>query len=367
MAVDRKLLEQALTQGQNISNRAVNGQGFDPRGGIPVALAQIATAGIGAFAQNRAKKQLAELEQQEQQAFATKFPQFAGLAAQTTPETRQAAIQAQLGGQIKQQFATPKFSTRDTAQGVVRINEATGEAQPITLGGQPLQPAKKGGTVVNVGGEEPAFRKKLEEGQGTKTSDRIDKIRTDADSAIGVLTNLDTIEENLRNIETTGPLDAPKMFINNLGAQLGLDINLDETASLEQINAASKALSVPLVKQLGVNPTDRDAKIIEATVAGLGKSKQANMALLNVTRQIANKRLAHANIADNLREEGNERQLARKIREYDLNNPIKIPERALEAPILKNGKLDVSKLKKGKIYLKNGIEYEYDGVGFIQK
>ena len=48
---------------------------------------------------------MAELEQQEQQAFATQFPQFAGLSGQTTPETRQAAIQAQLSGQIKQQFA----------------------------------------------------------------------------------------------------------------------------------------------------------------------------------------------------------------------------------------------------------------------
>ena len=93
--VDRRLLQQALQQGQQISARAVSGEGFDPRGGIGVAVAQIATAGIGAFAQNRAKKQLAELDQKQQQDFATQFPQFANLAGQLSPETRQAAIQAQ--------------------------------------------------------------------------------------------------------------------------------------------------------------------------------------------------------------------------------------------------------------------------------
>lgn len=105
--VDRKLLQQALAQGQQISQAAATGQGFDPRGGVGVLAAQLATAGIGAFAQNKARKQLAELEQQQQAAFGQQFPQFAGLAGQTTPETRQAAIQAQLTGQIKRQFERP--------------------------------------------------------------------------------------------------------------------------------------------------------------------------------------------------------------------------------------------------------------------
>jgi hypothetical protein len=103
--VDRRLLQQALQQGQQISAQAVSGRGFDPRGGVGVLAAQLATAGIGAFAQNRARKQLAEQEQQAQQAFSAQFPQFASLAGQLTPETRQALIAKQLGGQIAQQFA----------------------------------------------------------------------------------------------------------------------------------------------------------------------------------------------------------------------------------------------------------------------
>lgn len=104
-SVDRRLLQQALQQGQDISRRAVSGRGFDPRGGVGVLAAQLATAGIGAFAQNRARKQIAEQEKASQEAFATQFPQFAGLAGQLTPETRQAVISKQLSGQLAQQFA----------------------------------------------------------------------------------------------------------------------------------------------------------------------------------------------------------------------------------------------------------------------
>jgi hypothetical protein len=101
--VNRKLLQQALQRGQQLSQRAISGQGFDPRGGVGVALAQIATAGIGAFAQNRARKQLAELEQQEQQTFARQFPQLGELAGQLSPETRQALILKR----VSSQFETP--------------------------------------------------------------------------------------------------------------------------------------------------------------------------------------------------------------------------------------------------------------------
>jgi len=61
MAVNRKPLSELLSEiqmGNDITNRAISGQGFDPRGGIGVAAAQIATAGIGAWAQNRARKDI---------------------------------------------------------------------------------------------------------------------------------------------------------------------------------------------------------------------------------------------------------------------------------------------------------------------
>ena len=152
--VDRKTLQAALAQAQQTQKFAQSGQGFDSRGGAPVALAQIATAGIGAFAQNRAQKQLAELEVQEQQQFAQQFPQFKNLARSTTAPTRQAAIQAQIGGQIKQQFAKP---IQKTDQGLVRINSQSGESFPIT--------GQEGGRVGVPGPKEPSFTvKKTDQG-----------------------------------------------------------------------------------------------------------------------------------------------------------------------------------------------------------
>ena len=101
MAVDRKLLEQALQQGQDLTNRAIRGEGFDAKGGWGVAAAQIATAGIGAWAQNRAKKDLAEQETASQNAFAQQFPQYATLASQLSPETRQAYAVESFKNQLK--------------------------------------------------------------------------------------------------------------------------------------------------------------------------------------------------------------------------------------------------------------------------
>ena len=78
MTRNRELLKQELLRAQNLSQSAVSGEGFDPRGGFGVALAQIATAGIGAFAQNRAKKELLEQEEGVRDSFETTFPSFKG-------------------------------------------------------------------------------------------------------------------------------------------------------------------------------------------------------------------------------------------------------------------------------------------------
>jgi len=106
--VDRRILQQALQQGQQISAQASSGQGFDPRGGVGVLAAQLATAGIGAYAQNKARKQLAELEQQQQQAFARANPELAGLAGQLSPEARENLALKKALFQVQNQFAKPE-------------------------------------------------------------------------------------------------------------------------------------------------------------------------------------------------------------------------------------------------------------------
>jgi hypothetical protein len=87
--------------GQALINKAISGQGFDPRGGIGVAVAQIATAGIGAWAQNRARKDMAEKEVGRQQQLSSLLtsnghtPESANaIASMTTPESGASIISA---------------------------------------------------------------------------------------------------------------------------------------------------------------------------------------------------------------------------------------------------------------------------------
>lgn len=99
-----------LAFGQGLVNKAINGQGFDPQGGIGVAAAQIATAGIGAWAQNRARKEIAEKEAASQQQFSSYLSEkgytpesVAAISASTSPESRSSIIQEFIKQDIKAQ------------------------------------------------------------------------------------------------------------------------------------------------------------------------------------------------------------------------------------------------------------------------
>ena len=109
MAVDRSLLAQALGKntpskymsasqgqrdlltGQSISQMAMDSSNFGSGQARGVGLAaQLATAGVGAFTQYRAQKDLNEQELSSQAQFAKQFPHLADIASTLSPETRQA-------------------------------------------------------------------------------------------------------------------------------------------------------------------------------------------------------------------------------------------------------------------------------------
>jgi hypothetical protein len=98
MAVDRSLLAQALSQGQanlqtgqDISKFAMDSSNFGSGQARGVGLAaQLATAGIGAYTQYRAQKDLNEQELSSQAQFSKQFPHLANIASTLSPETRQA-------------------------------------------------------------------------------------------------------------------------------------------------------------------------------------------------------------------------------------------------------------------------------------
>ena len=131
-----------LDFGQGLINKAVSGQGFDPQGGWGVAAAQIATAGIGAWAQNRARKEIAEKEVASQQQFAKQFPQYADMASQLSPETRQAYTVAKLTNDLKAQDPSSQLDLQKTQAEINKLNAETSKAYKVAkTAGAPSAPA----------------------------------------------------------------------------------------------------------------------------------------------------------------------------------------------------------------------------------
>lgn len=239
------------------------------------------------------------------------------ISAKYSPEV------AQQLQQFKTQLRTwdPVFESIDTARGIAAFDKTTGETR-LTGEGVYVKPAS---TIVNVGGEQPAFRKKLEETYGIKTAEKMDNIQTAADNALEIKSYLNLQREALANLENTGPLDSGKIFLGNLINQFGIEgVDMSKVSSLEQLSAAAKTITIPLVKKLGYNPTDADARLIGATIADIGKGKATNEQLINLLDQIADKQIAKAAIVDELRAQGREGELSKALREYDKANPIKL-------------------------------------------
>ena len=165
MATNRELLQRELARAGQITQSAVSGEGFDPRGGYGVLAAQLGTAAIGAFAQKRAKDKILAQEEQrnialskftgldldligqlspasresaEQLALKSRFSQ----PEQATPQSPLGKLQADItaglipediGRQaIEKQTAQPK-KTIETAQGLALLDERTGNIEPVNV------------------------------------------------------------------------------------------------------------------------------------------------------------------------------------------------------------------------------------------
>lgn len=171
-----------------------------------------------------------------------------------------------------------------------------------------------------------------------------------------------TIEQNLDSLvasgATTGPASGLLDFMQNLGAQTGLELDLSESSSRTAIEAASNKLAVPLTKQLGVNPTDKDFAIIKSTVARAGTSLPANYALVDLLKQSAKRELGEEKLILNAQERGlSEIQIRRELNKFKKNNRLTVP-----IPLPK----DISQMRIGKRYTTDKGIYEYDGENMVR-
>jgi hypothetical protein len=106
--VNRDLLRAQLQRAGEIQSSATESDRFGNGRARGVGLAaQLAVAGIGAYAQNKAEKQLAAQELMSQQLFAQNNPELAGLAGQLSPEARDQISLKRALLQTEQQFAAP--------------------------------------------------------------------------------------------------------------------------------------------------------------------------------------------------------------------------------------------------------------------
>jgi len=227
--------------------------------------------------------------------------------------------------------------------GQAAIEKATAPAQPL----------------VNINQNTESTRRKQRE---TRRGKFIDQAIEDADVASGIMGNLATIETNLDDIVArggaTGAASGAIQLINNLGAQAGLDINLGESANLTAIEGASNALAVPLTKQLGVNPTDKDFEIVKSTVARAGTSIPANYALVDVAKQAAKRKSVVADMAIRADDEGLDfKSLRSQVNAYKKNNPIIAP-----VPLPTNP----NQLEVGRRYTTNKGVFIFDGKEMVR-
>jgi hypothetical protein len=249
-----------------------------------------------------------------------------GLKGLRAFQTRLKGREQELKEQKAFQDTQTDLSVEETGKGLMTFDKKTGEFKPAQLSGQNIPVYVKPPTsVVNVNnGEQPAFRKKLEETYGTKIAEKLDKVNSDAENAVQTKQWLGVQREALANLPNTGVLDSSKIYLGNLANQLGVKVDMKKISSLEQLSAAGNTITIPLVKQLGYNPTDADARLIGSTIANIGKGKATNLQLNDLIDQAADKQIAKAQIADSLRAQGRESELTQELRNYDLKNPIKI-------------------------------------------
>lgn len=261
MAVDRKLLEQELMQGQEITNRAIAGQGFDPRGGWAVAGLQALTAGIGAFAQNRVKKALAEDLQNRTSAFEGKFPQFAGL--NLSPETQEAITLKAVESQFKMPEVQSSLGKLGVDYRAGLIDEDTYRAalrKETSFAPQ---------TVVNVGND---LNKTM-----TKVDEKVLEKSFDAQvSADEIAPTLIRGKELLNKIKTSPALPYIEGAKSMASAASFGKYQPESLANFQELESISKELGARTLQLFGGSDTDKELKVAIETNIQPGKLDQAN-------------------------------------------------------------------------------------------
>lgn len=148
---------------------------------------------------------------------------------------------------------------------------------------------KAGATKIDFG------EKGFKELGAKKYEDRYDL----ATSAQASNINLDNLENILNQGLETGFGASLGLQLNRIGQTLlGPDFKVGDIAGAESFAAGSNKLILPLVKELGVNPTDKDLDFVVKGAPELGKSVEGNKLMLKAIR-LSNLRAIDSHNFDN--------------------------------------------------------------------
>jgi hypothetical protein len=173
------------------------------------------------------------------------------------------------------------------------FNSLTGKAEPLMVGGaKPDAPPPAGGaTPPNASSPPPMLTplkkpnfdtqltRELAEAKatGVQGSDEIDAAIGAAQNIREVLASYDTLENAIANGASTGPISARFPTFNE---------------NTQQAEQALLGLSIPKTKQLGSNPTDKDAEIIRKSNLNANMSNEYLKKVLPDYRAAAQRSLA---------------------------------------------------------------------------
>ena len=251
MAVDRSLLakalgkttaqtyldaspnERALLQGQEISKFAMNSSNFGGGQARGVGLAaQLATAGVGAFTQYRAQKDINEQEIASQTQFSKQFPHLADIASTLSPETRQAYTLEIIKASLPKAADNQIISGEQGYFAVDKNNPST-KAQPVMgTDGQIIKPQRPASTTVNVG-----------EQQGFKNETQLRGEYSDkSKNFIGVKEGFEKVKESVQNPSPAGDISTVFAYMKTL----------DPQSTVREGEFAQLAKAKPLLEKFGL-------------------------------------------------------------------------------------------------------------------
>ena len=126
--------------------------------------------------------------------------------------------------------------------------------------------------------------------------DAYNNVQAEAKDARVINTSLDTLENLLQEGVNTGFGSGFGLSLQRLGqAIIGEDYKVPEIAGKEAFQAETTKLILPLVKQLGVNPTDKDLDFVRTGAIELSKSEAGNKIMIAGLRLSQQRKLDEAN------------------------------------------------------------------------